>query len=396
MASKYRAAISAAIFLIVFPAILLCQSLNVTIPSSGTSWSTGKTYMIMWTKWGSMSDQVKIRLFNGSGTVKVMDIVNSAPNNGQFKWTIPSGLATAQYTIRVKVVGDAVENQSAPFTIQKISISSATQHSSVPPETTPQPPSGASAQPAFLATSAYDFSITRLTRDHGNLWATVKNDGNKAFNGLVPFRIQALGHDNTIPIALNLPAGESRQVDLIWQAFERDIFAYGNRSVLTVTANPAHSVLEGRYDNNTATLILSTPYAVWIDDMSIKVIPQFNPKGPDPFNLTARITVRARGNGSVIIKYISSNGALMTRTFHINSPSTYADHTQTFTIQPLSVELLTRNYYNPTALNRTLVGNDVPPGYDLGRWTECSLAPSQPLVAGKNRSDRFSYFFKIF
>ena len=397
MASRHRAATSAALFLISFPALLICQSLNITSPSSGTSWYTGKTYNITWVKTGNMNNQIKIRLFDRSGTTKVMDIVNSAPNNGQFQWTVPRTVNSGQYVIRVRTVDGAIWNQSTPFTIQKGGVSSATQPPGAPPETTPQPPSGTSvSQPAFLATSAYDFSITQLTRDHGNLWATVKNDGNKAFNGLLPFRIQAMGHDNTIPISLNLPAGESRQVDLIWQTYERDIFEFGNRSVLTVTANPAHSVLEGRYDNNTAKLILSTPYTAWINDMSIKVIPQFNPKGTDPFHLTARITVRARGNGPVIIKYISSNGARMTRTFYVNSPSAYADLTQTFVIQPLTVEQLNRMHNNPTPPPYTLVGNDVPPGYDVGRYTECFMAPSQPSVGGKSRSARFNYFFKIF
>ena len=397
MTSNHRAALFAAMYCIVFPAVLLCQSIRITSPSPGVSWDTGKSYTITWVKSGSMKELIKIRLFDGSGTTKMMDVVNSAPNNGRFQWTVPRTVSSGQYTIRVRTVDGAVLGLSEPFTIRNKSIS---ENSPVPgsvPSPTPQPPPGTSvSQPGFLATAAYDFSITQLTRDHGNLWATVKNDGKKAFNGLLPFRIQAMGHDNTIPISLNLPAGESRQVDLIWQAYERDIFESGNRSVLTVTANPTHSVLEGRYDNNTAKLILSTHYTAWIDDMSIQVIPQFSPKGTDPFHLTARITVRARGNGPVKIKYISSNGGRMTRTFYVSSPSTYADLTQTFVIQPLSVEQLNRMHNYPTPPPYTLVGNDVPPGYDVGRYTECFLAPSQPSVGGKSRSARFSYFFKIY
>ncbi len=92
-------------------------SITVTSPHSGDTWSKGKTYIIKWTKSGSMNPNVKIRLIQG-GT-KILSITNSTPNNGSYSWTVPDGLPTGNYQIRVKTVDNAVYNDSDKFKIEE-------------------------------------------------------------------------------------------------------------------------------------------------------------------------------------------------------------------------------------------------------------------------------------
>ncbi|HEC40788.1 MAG TPA: hypothetical protein ENI29_21270, partial [bacterium] len=53
-------------------------------------WETGTSQSITWTSTGSSSD-VKLELYEND--VLVMEIVASTPNDGEYSWTIPSGLA---------------------------------------------------------------------------------------------------------------------------------------------------------------------------------------------------------------------------------------------------------------------------------------------------------------
>jgi hypothetical protein len=75
------------------------------------------TKTITWTKTGSQDANVKIRLYDSTGTTKILDITNSTANNGEFSWLIPSSLADGNYIVRVKTVDNAVWDDSPIFKI---------------------------------------------------------------------------------------------------------------------------------------------------------------------------------------------------------------------------------------------------------------------------------------
>lgn len=104
--------------------IVLCStpSITVTAPAAGVNWRRGDAKTISWTKSGSMDSQVKIRLFNSTATVKLLDIVNATPNDGSYGWTIPGTLAEGQYVIRVRTVDNAVVDDSPVFNITRLMV----------------------------------------------------------------------------------------------------------------------------------------------------------------------------------------------------------------------------------------------------------------------------------
>ena len=102
-------------FLILSGIFLSGQSITLTEPHAGASWNAGGTYVINWTKTGAMGGNVKIRLRQGA--TKVLDIVDSTPNNGSYSWAIPATLAPGTYTIRIVTLDNAVSDNSAAFNI---------------------------------------------------------------------------------------------------------------------------------------------------------------------------------------------------------------------------------------------------------------------------------------
>jgi len=93
-------------------------TITVTSPGAGANWTIGKTYNITWTRSGVMDANVKIRLFDEAGVNQVLRIVNSTPNNGSFRWTVPQNLSAGRYRIRVRTVDNLVLGNSGVFTVK--------------------------------------------------------------------------------------------------------------------------------------------------------------------------------------------------------------------------------------------------------------------------------------
>ena len=95
---------------------VITDSLSITAPNNTSIWETGTSQSITWTSTGTISD-VKIELYENDAFV--MEIVASTPNDGDYSWTIFSGLANAsQYQILVSDVSNpATDNFSDYFWI---------------------------------------------------------------------------------------------------------------------------------------------------------------------------------------------------------------------------------------------------------------------------------------
>lgn len=97
--------------------ILNSQSITVTAPDSNDSWCRGLSCTIKWLKTGNMDANVKVRLFDSTGTVRVLGISDSAANNGTYQWVIPRSITPGKYLIRVKTVDNKIFDDSDVFTI---------------------------------------------------------------------------------------------------------------------------------------------------------------------------------------------------------------------------------------------------------------------------------------
>jgi len=89
--------------------------ITITTPAGGETWYKNFPYAILWTYAGFMDANVKIQLF--SGTIPVLEIIASTPNNGLYTWAIPALLANGSYTIQVQTLDGQVTGQSDSFTI---------------------------------------------------------------------------------------------------------------------------------------------------------------------------------------------------------------------------------------------------------------------------------------
>jgi hypothetical protein len=91
-------------------------SITLSSPSGGEIWLAGGQHAIVWSSTGQIAN-VKIEYSANNGTSWTVAAV-SAPNNGSFAWTVPTG-AGAQYKIRVSKADDASISggSAAPFTV---------------------------------------------------------------------------------------------------------------------------------------------------------------------------------------------------------------------------------------------------------------------------------------
>lgn len=98
------------------------NTITVTAPNGGESWTIGTTKTITWTNTGSISD-VKIELQRStSGSWE--ELTASTTNDGSYPWVV-TGTATAEATVRISEVGDATVNDTsnAVFSIVAASVS---------------------------------------------------------------------------------------------------------------------------------------------------------------------------------------------------------------------------------------------------------------------------------
>jgi len=91
-------------------------TITITAPTTGTVWTRGTTQTINWVTTGVQNANVKIQLFRG--TTKVLDIALTAPNSGDYSWTIPASLAAGtNYKVKVKTADGTLTAASPAFTL---------------------------------------------------------------------------------------------------------------------------------------------------------------------------------------------------------------------------------------------------------------------------------------
>jgi len=91
--------------------ILSAGVVNVTAPVAGIPFCIGDTVNIVWHETPKDHADVKIRLFDQSLTVQILQINNSTPNDGSYNWVIPTSIPPGQYSLLVKTL----DNQEFDF-----------------------------------------------------------------------------------------------------------------------------------------------------------------------------------------------------------------------------------------------------------------------------------------
>ncbi len=117
-------------FTLLLPLVLLgllgninAQSITVTKPATGShfcNWGDNPGTNIDWAQNGAMHAQVKIELFNASGTSKVRDIVSSTANNGTYYWPLANStplIPPDSYVVKVTTLDNLVTGQSGVFVV---------------------------------------------------------------------------------------------------------------------------------------------------------------------------------------------------------------------------------------------------------------------------------------
>jgi len=95
----------------------IAASITVTKPAANEPWVKGQTYTIIWTKSGSMPNNVRITLRNKASTAVVQEIADPAPNSGAYLWLVSASIPDGEYRIRVKVKNADISDDSEVFTI---------------------------------------------------------------------------------------------------------------------------------------------------------------------------------------------------------------------------------------------------------------------------------------
>lgn len=108
------------------PAFAANQGISVGSPYLVTQWCIGKNLDINWSKWGDWTQlnqdpgnqQVSILLVQVGVRAHPRMIAASAPNNGQFDWTIATDVVPGEYHVRVVTLNKLFKAQSEVFTIK--------------------------------------------------------------------------------------------------------------------------------------------------------------------------------------------------------------------------------------------------------------------------------------
>ena len=102
------------------------QGISVGSPYLVTQWCIGKNLDINWTMWGDWTElkkdpgnqQVRILLVQVGVRARPRVIAASAPNNGQFDWTIADDVVPGEYHARVVTLNKLFKGESEVFTIK--------------------------------------------------------------------------------------------------------------------------------------------------------------------------------------------------------------------------------------------------------------------------------------
>ena len=98
-----------------FEIVAEVQSITVTSPNGGETWSNGSSQNITWTSQGTIAN-VKIDYSTDNGTTWTA-ISASTTNDGSYTWTVPT-VTTSQALIRVQDLdGNPTDQSNAAFTI---------------------------------------------------------------------------------------------------------------------------------------------------------------------------------------------------------------------------------------------------------------------------------------
>ncbi len=97
---------------------IIKPKIAVTSPAAGSVWSRGTSRTILWTTTGPMAATVRILLLKDGMLVRT--IAESAPNSGNFAWTIPATWLArgTTYKIKIQTADRAVAKTSPAFTIR--------------------------------------------------------------------------------------------------------------------------------------------------------------------------------------------------------------------------------------------------------------------------------------
>ena len=107
------------VLFIVIAAISYLSAGTITVTNPAANENVGKSgsFTIKWNKSGTQHAEVKIRLFDSTGTRKILDIVNATPNNGSYDWRNRNGIADGNYVILVKTLNNLVSGKSGVFSL---------------------------------------------------------------------------------------------------------------------------------------------------------------------------------------------------------------------------------------------------------------------------------------
>jgi len=92
-------------------------SIVITSPGFEYIWARGTSESIVWTVAGSQNNSVKITLYDSTGLTLMNIMTLNTPNDGNYTWSIPTGLAPGDYIVRVKTIDNAVYDNSFLVTI---------------------------------------------------------------------------------------------------------------------------------------------------------------------------------------------------------------------------------------------------------------------------------------
>lgn len=83
-----------------FKVVQLNGQISITYPNGGESWPQNSKQTITWTNSGTVGSNVDIYYSTNTGT-SWYTVVNGAPNNGSFQWTVPPGVKSDTCLIKV-------------------------------------------------------------------------------------------------------------------------------------------------------------------------------------------------------------------------------------------------------------------------------------------------------
>lgn len=98
--------------------LLFSQTITVTKPVANETLFKGDSYLITWTKSGSMADEVRIALVNEAANSVVLDIALKTLNDGRHLWSIPLNAPSGRFKIAIRTIGSKITGLSPTFNLQ--------------------------------------------------------------------------------------------------------------------------------------------------------------------------------------------------------------------------------------------------------------------------------------